>query len=314
MSEKAKQFEFKEGEFVVTGWAEGQMEVEREDDRGNKVTVMQPYFQLFVLSPCSSFKSENYSASGLKAEKRKCSTNTFRYSTLHPVLAWLAQRQNSFQTWLGNKLDFSGVTSRLDAILAQLQTSGGSASCDHTYTQEMEQEATCGLPGLMVSTCSKCGNCYSEIVGALDHDWILSEHVEDVKDPATDEVTQAAYDIYTCSRCGQTYEDHTGAGAPADYGETSIAKIIVKLFAKLGILAGKIIGWIVDLFTKTLGGINDLFTRFTELTAQIISFGGDYPAWLTGFWGVLSPDLQLALSFAFLCTFVGIIGKKLFFS
>lgn len=212
------------------------------------------------------------------------------------------------------KLGFTGVTSRLDAILAQLQTSGGSSSCDHTYTQEMEQEATCGLPGLMVSTCSKCGNCYSEIVGALDHDWILSEHVEEVKDPATDEVTQAAYDIYTCSRCGQTYEDHTGAGAPADYGETSIAKIIVKLFAKLGTLAGKIIGWIVDLFTKTLGGINDLFTRFTELTAQIISFGGDYPAWLTGFWGVLSPDLQLALSFAFLCTFVGIIGKKLFFS
>lgn len=32
-------------------------------------------------------------------------TITFRYSTLHPVLAWLAQRQNGFQTWLGNKLD-----------------------------------------------------------------------------------------------------------------------------------------------------------------------------------------------------------------
>lgn len=84
MSEKAKQFEFKEGEFVVTGWAEGQMEVEREDDRGNKVTVMQPYFQLFVLSPCSSFKSENYGASGLKAEKRKCSTNAV-WANLHPM-------------------------------------------------------------------------------------------------------------------------------------------------------------------------------------------------------------------------------------
>ena len=167
---------------------------------------------------------------------------------------------------------------------------------------------------LMVSTCSKCGNSYSEIVGALDHDWVLSEHVDAVTDPETEEVTQSAYDIYTCSRCGQTYEDHTGDGAPTDYGETSIAKIIVKLFAKLGTLAGKIIGWIVDLFTKTLGGINDLFTRFTELTVQITSFGGDYPTWLTGFWGVLSSDLQLALSFAFLCTFVGVIGKKLFFS
>ena len=206
------------------------------------------------------------------------------------------------------------VSSKLDAILDQMQSTGGEYTCQHTYSQELEQEPTCILPGLMVSTCSKCGNSFSEIVGALDHDWVLSEHVEAVIDPDTEEVTQAAYDIYTCSRCGQTYEDHTGDGAPTDYGETSIAKIIVKLFAKLGTLAGKIIGWIVDLFTKTLGGINDLFTRFTELTAQITSFGGDYPTWLTGFWGVLSSDLQLALSFAFLCTFVGIIGKKLFFS
>ena len=206
------------------------------------------------------------------------------------------------------------VSSKLDAILNQMQSTGGVYTCQHTYSQEMEQEPTCILPGLMVSTCSKCGNSYSEIVGALDHDWVCTEHVEAVTDPDTEEVTQAAYDIYTCSRCGQTYEDHTGDGAPTDYGETSIAKIIIKLFAKLGTFAGKIISWVVDLFTKTLGGINDLFARFTELTTQITSFGGDYPTWLTGFWGVLSSDLQLALSFAFLCTFVGIIGKKLFFS
>ena len=206
------------------------------------------------------------------------------------------------------------VSSKLDAILDQMQSTGGVYTCQHTYSQEMEQEPTCILPGLMVSTCSKCGNSYSEIVGALDHDWVCTEHVEAVTDPGTGEVTRAAYDIYTCSRCGQTYEDHTGDGAPTDYGETSIAKIIIKLFAKLGTFAGKIISWVVDLFTKTLGGINDLFTRFTELTTQITSFGGDYPTWLTGFWGVLSPDLQLALSFAFLCTFVGIIGKKLFFA
>lgn len=84
MSEKMKQFEFKKGEWVVTGWAEGQMETEREDDRGNKVTVMQPYYQLFVLSPCSSFKSENYGASGLKAEKRRCASNAV-WKDLHPM-------------------------------------------------------------------------------------------------------------------------------------------------------------------------------------------------------------------------------------
>ena len=206
------------------------------------------------------------------------------------------------------------VSSKLDAILDQMQSTGGEYTCQHTYSQEMEQEPTCILPGLMVSTCSKCGNSYSEIVGALDHDWVCTEHVEAVTDPDTEEVTQAAYDIYTCSRCGQTYEDHTGNGAPTDYGETSISKIIVKLFAKLGTFAGKIISWVVDLFTKTLGGINDLFTRFTELTAQITSFGGDYPTWLTGFWGILPQELQLMLTFAFLCVFVGIIGRKLFFS
>lgn len=210
--------------------------------------------------------------------------------------------------------DLTGVTDRLDQIITLMQATDGVYSCDHTYSQDMAQEATCGLPGLMVSTCSKCGNSYSEIVSALGHDWKCTEHVEDETDPETGEITKAGYDIYTCTRCGETYEDHSGNGAPADYGDTSISKIIVSLFAKLGTLAGKIIGWIVDLFTKILGGINDLFTRFTELTAQITSFGGDYPTWLTGFWGVLSSDLQLALSFAFLCTFVGIIGKKLFFS
>ena len=70
MSEKAndKVYTFKEREWVVTGWAEGQMETEREDDKGQKVIVMQP-------SPVSSYKSDNYSANGMKAEKLRCVSN-----------------------------------------------------------------------------------------------------------------------------------------------------------------------------------------------------------------------------------------------
>lgn len=70
-----KLYTFKEREWVVTGWAEGQMETEREDDKGNKIIVMQPYYQLFVLSPVSSYKSDNYCANGLKAEKLRCVSN-----------------------------------------------------------------------------------------------------------------------------------------------------------------------------------------------------------------------------------------------
>lgn len=252
------------------------------------------------------------------------STITFRYSTLHPVLAWLAQRQNGFQTWLGNKLDnlpgssgssdLTSVTTRLDTIIEQLQTTSGESGCDHTYTQDVTQAPTCILPGLQVSTCSQCGNSYSEILAALGHDWQCTSHVEAVTDPDTGEVTQSGYDIYTCSRCGDTYNDYAGDGAPSDYGDTSLSKIIVKLFSKLGTFAGKIISWIIGLFDKMLSGLNDIITRFSDLTAQITGFGGDYPSWLSGFWGILPQEFQLALTFSFVCVFIGVIGRKLFFA
>lgn len=209
--------------------------------------------------------------------------------------------------------DLTGVTDRLDQIITLMQATDGVYSCDHTYSQDMAQEATCGLPGLMVSTCSKCGNSYSEIVSALGHDWKCTEHVEDETDPSTGEITKAGYDIYTCTRCDETYEDHSGNGAPADYGDTSISKIIVSLFSKLGTFAGKVVSWIINLFDKALGSLDTLITRFSELTGQITSVGGDYPAWLSGFWAVLPEELQLVLTFAFVCIFVGVVGRKLFF-
>ena len=210
--------------------------------------------------------------------------------------------------------DLTGVTTRLDSIIDELQSSSGKFSCDHTYSQEMTQAPTCILPGLQVSTCSKCGSSYSEIVSALGHDWQCIDHVEDVTDPDTGEVTETGYDVYECSLCGDTYNDYSGSGAPDDYGDTSISKIIVRLFSKLGTFAGKIISWIIDLFDKTLGGLDDLITRFSELSAQITGFGGDYPTWLSGFLGVLPQELQLALGFSFVCLFVGLIGRKLFFA
>ena len=71
--------------------------------------------------------------------------------------------------------DMTAVTSRLDRILAELQNTSGSASCEHTYEQHMEQEATCTLPGLLVSACTKCGDSSSEIIDPLGHDWILTK-------------------------------------------------------------------------------------------------------------------------------------------
>lgn len=50
--------------YVFFGWAAGRFLT----DKGE----MQPYFNMYVLSPVSMFQSEDYQAFGMKAEKKKC--------------------------------------------------------------------------------------------------------------------------------------------------------------------------------------------------------------------------------------------------
>ena len=209
----------------------------------------------------------------------------------------------------------TAVTGRMDDILAQLQSTSGSATCEHTYSQHMEQEATCILPGLMISTCSKCGDSSSEIVDPLGHDWQCTSHVDAVTDPDSGEETSSAYDIYTCSRCGDTYEDHAGTGAPdEDYSNTTISQLVVKVFSKLGTFAGKLLGSVVHLFDKAVNAVDDLASKFNDYVEQIKGFGENYPIWLSGFWGIIPAELQVALTFAVICMALGVVGKKLFFS
>ena len=213
----------------------------------------------------------------------------------------------------GSAADLSPVVVRMDAILAELQSAPGSAACEHTYTQHTEQEATCTLPGLLIFTCSQCGDSYSEIVDPLGHDWVVTSHVDAVTDPDTGVETASAYDVYTCSRCQRTYEDHDGSGPEEDYS-SSISKLVVKVFSRLGTFAGKLIGSVIHLFDKAITALDNVVSKFNEYVEQISGFGGGYPAWLTGFWGVLPAELQVALTFAVICMTLGVVGKKLFFS
>lgn len=50
--------------YVFFGWAAGQFQT----DKGE----MRPYYNMYVLSPVSSYQSEDYQAFGFKAEKKKC--------------------------------------------------------------------------------------------------------------------------------------------------------------------------------------------------------------------------------------------------
>lgn len=60
-------------DFVIDGSYDGYVYVGHavgcfENDRGEK----QPFCNLYVISPVSSFSSDDYSAIGYKAEKKKC--------------------------------------------------------------------------------------------------------------------------------------------------------------------------------------------------------------------------------------------------
>ncbi len=50
--------------YVFLGWASGMFETKD----GRKL----PYHNMFVFSPVSTYESEDYKASGFKAEKKKC--------------------------------------------------------------------------------------------------------------------------------------------------------------------------------------------------------------------------------------------------
>lgn len=50
--------------YVYVGHVQGQFEVEGGEKR--------PYFNIYVISPVSSYKSEDYDGYGFKAEKIKC--------------------------------------------------------------------------------------------------------------------------------------------------------------------------------------------------------------------------------------------------
>ena len=78
------EYSFKENEYLVVGWAQGLMDTEEEDANGKKVNVQRPYYQLFVLSPVSSYKSDTYQAAGLKAQKLRCASDAV-WKNINPM-------------------------------------------------------------------------------------------------------------------------------------------------------------------------------------------------------------------------------------
>ena len=57
--------------YIFVGWAKGRFDAE---DRQTKQMYKKDYFNAYLISPVSDYKSEDYEAMGLKAEKYSCAS------------------------------------------------------------------------------------------------------------------------------------------------------------------------------------------------------------------------------------------------
>lgn len=61
------------GGYTYVGNAQGMFETGRSlVEHGQSVPEKRPYYNMYVISPVSSYQSDDYQAVGLKAEKLKC--------------------------------------------------------------------------------------------------------------------------------------------------------------------------------------------------------------------------------------------------
>lgn len=82
----------------------------------------------------------------------------------------------------------------------------------HCY-EETVNAATCTVNGSIVRTCSVCGDTYSEVIYATGHDWRVKNRVSTEYDSSGQLVTQG-YTIYKCSVCGEEYREDETTGPP----------------------------------------------------------------------------------------------------
>lgn len=207
-------------------------------------------------------------------------------------------------------------------------------ACQHSYTAEETNPATCTDPGVRTYTCSQCGNQYVEQIAALGHDWLASEVVADTyslpegtscpdcggtnftqeldkntgiysltcSDCQTTWTAEAnvtyGHTRYTCSRCGESYEDSNNP----DRG----------LFAAIGSFIAGGINWAVDKLKQlidSLSGINEIFSGFVD---KVKEKSGAYPAFLGAVLALLPDDLMTVFWFGIVAAIVLVVWKHWF--
>lgn len=71
----------------------------------------------------------------------------------------------------------------------------------HSYTSSVAQEADCTHNGVIVYTCTECGEQAEELTEPIDHNYTEAETVEPTFD-------HGGYTLFRCTACGKEYKDN----------------------------------------------------------------------------------------------------------
>lgn len=141
----------------------------------------------------------------------------------------------------------------------------GTGDHKHSYTDQITKDPGCTLPGVRTYTCS-CGDSYTKSVPVTGHDWAIGTQVNASYDPATGELLQAGYVIYSCSTCGQQYKDDSNTGPPSSGSSGSSGED--SLFGKLGELLGTAGSGVLDLISTAIGKLLDGAIALLEMAFE----------------------------------------------
>lgn len=235
--------------------------------------------------------------------------------------AWLQKWLMQFKTDLFEKLNGLGSG-----------TSPG--SCAHTYTSEVISVPSCTDPGETLYTCSKCGDQYTEYQDALDHDYHLTEEVQNTYSLPSgilcpscgskafsylldeDECEYSCscsdcdhewtvraeieygHSTYTCSRCGDEYIESS--------------KVKRNLFDAIGDLLSDTFTWVTDKFSQLIDAFSGLMDAFNDRIDGIIESVGNYPLLFGAFLVGMPEDLMNIIWFGLIAGICVLVWKKFF--